>query len=186
MTRSLPLPRILLLAVSLAAFGCAADSAGGSGDSADEGDPDAVDCKSDAALIAEARKQLVAGDSFFADAEFNDDTTSVKAIEDLNADGIEDQLVAPGLNFAGSNVEMVVFLSATAASEQQAAPCPVYAGDLGGASDFSVAEDGAVTNGVKDLISVNLSNCSAGTTRHKFDGSKYVAGETTEEKVCEP
>ncbi len=137
------------------------------------------DCGSDDELIAAARAQLVADEpDFYQLEQFSDDVAFVEPIEDLNGDGVDDALVFPGWSYAGANTEQAVYLS-------DAEGCATaYAGHFG-ASSVSPAEDGAVTNGVRDLTVVNTSGCSALVSRYAFDGQLYVETGSETQNLCD-
>jgi hypothetical protein len=183
MTRAWALTLSLILAAGLA-LGCSTETGDASSANADESGDGKVDCHKPEALITEARAQLRASDPSLAEDAFNDDGATATSIGDLDADGSDDFVVAPGSGFFGANTQHVIFLS-TAGKTSQAAGCPAYAGDLGGVSEVEPAEDMAVTNGVRDIITINNVNCEATFTRYTYDGSKFVAGEAKTETVCD-
>lgn len=194
MIRRLVSRTILSATLALALVGCAAgtpddrgggggktDDTGDTGDGTGSGQGPAGDCPSDAELIAEARAQLVADEpEFFAGFEFSDEIAAVESVGDLNGDGLDDASVAPGRAYSGPNTEQTLYLS-----DADSGGCPIqYVGHFG-VSDLVAADDGASSNGVRDVIGTNVSACEAELTRYAFDGERYAARETTTEKLCE-
>lgn len=177
-------PRLVLaLTIALAAAGCAAGgpdpTADWSGGGRADGFGDGPSCASEAEMVAGLRAQLMADEPDFYNAEgFWDGMALSESIGDLNGDGIDDLLVFPGWSYAGPNVEQAVYLS------DESGCATVFAGHFG-ASSVTPAEDGAATNGVRDLTVVNNSGCEAAITRYTFDGARYVEAGTETANLCE-
>lgn len=142
------------------------------------GEEDVIDNSSAPELIKLVRETLVDEDPIaFKLDEFEDDNVDVAPIGDLDGDGTPDQLVFPGVQYAGANVEIAIVLS-------QELPCTVhFAGHIGGV-DVAPNEDGERTEGVLDLVATNISGCNTVLTPLRFDGERYVevAEEASEEK----
>ena len=51
--------------------------------------------------------------------------------------------------------------------------------------ELAVAEDGAVTNGVRDVITTSVDKCQGTFTRYNWNGARYAQGESRTETVCE-
>jgi len=176
------LTRIASIASLLLAVGCTTEptpdgplrpGSGGKGD-----DATASACGADEDLIAAARATLRLREAYYRDVEFHDALSTVdRTIGDLNGDGVDDVVVAPGLAYAGANSEWAVFLSAGG--------CPsVFAGSFGGDGVYA-AEDGQVTNGVKDIIVGGHQHCDGNQTRHTWGGFGFVAGDTVVVDLCD-
>ncbi len=176
---SLSLSLSLGLAIALSAAGCGsmAPEAGVEGGKAEV--PLPGHCMTKAEMIAATRAQLSQEDpEFYSSDSFKDDMAIVESLADLNGDGVDDALVLPGMNHAGANSHQVVYLS----DENGCATLNV---GFFSATSVEPAEDGAVHNGVRDLIRVNNSGCQSAITRYTFDGERYVKAGTQIEDLCQ-
>ncbi len=126
-------------------------------------------------MIAMARAELMANEPDFYRAEdFSDQAAFVERIADLNADGIDDAVVFPGMSYAGATAEQTVYLT-------DADGCATLFVGRFGAVSVTPADDGATTLGLRDLMIVTYDACESFTMRASFDGVQY-----TEPTECTP
>ena len=135
-------------------------------------------CRAPEDLPELAREQLSALDPRFYDGASFADGVSQETMGDLNGDGTEDLVVSPGLSYTLDNREQVIYLSG-----EPDACVDNFAGRFA-ASSVLAADDGE-NEGVRDVLAINRSACTAETTRYRFVGGEYVAGESTTTDTCD-
>jgi hypothetical protein len=162
-----PSIRLVLLLGSLIP-GCAVDADG----DRDRADEFPAGCATDKEMVATARAQLIADEAFGAD-EFSDDNSGVESITDLNGDGLKDAMVFPGALFAGSTVQIEIYLTEPSRDQSAEAPsCPTrYAGGFAAGVADATQDGGTSMCGVRDLsaTSVGQAGCVQLTSHFTFD-----------------
>lgn len=136
------------------------------------------ECMSDEELIGLAREELRKEGGDYATDDFADGS-GVEPTRDLNGDGYDDFAVRPGIAYSGAVAEMVIYMSDPTGCASD------YAGSLGGVSDVTATEDGAVTNGVRNLRTVNHGACIDYFNSFTWGGTKYQLGTSKEVKSCD-